>query len=348
MRDVIRRFADIGLADTGQVGGKGANLGEMTRVALPVPPGFVVCTTAFEDFLGALEIGHALDALERLSADDLAAIRDVSATIRTRIERSPLPGAVETAVAAAHNALCGDAADHPLAVRSSATGEDSEATSFAGLQDTYLWVRGRESVAEHVRRCWSSLYNVEAVAYRRKMGLGERGVHMAVVVQKMVDARCSGVMFTRSPTSGDRSVVVIEGSYGLGSCIVSGEVTPDRFVVNKVTGEIADRAISLKAVQHVPEPDGGVRTQDVPAALQSEPVLGDSEIAALAKTGKTVERHYGSPQDIEWAIARDDGQIYLLQSRPETYWSKRDAAPVAKPAASAMDHVFAAFGGTRR
>ncbi len=198
-----------------------------------------------------------------------------------------------------------------------------------------------------MRKCWSSLYNVEAVAYRRKLGLPERGVAMAVVVQKMVDARCSGVMFTRSPTSGDRSVVVIEGSYGLGSCIVSGEVTPDRFVVNKVTGEITDRVISLKAMQHVPIAEGGVREEPVPEALQAEPTLSEAEIGQLARIAKQVERHYGSPQDIEWAIGRD-GLLYLLQSRPETYWSKRDAAPVSKPAANAMEHVFAMFGGSRK
>jgi len=348
MPEFIRRFSETGLTQTVQVGGKGANLGEMTRAGLPVPPGFVVCTGGFEDFVAALDVGDSLAALERLSADDLASLSAASAVMRTRIEQADFPPEIATAIAAAHNELCGGAADHPLAVRSSATGEDSEATSFAGLQDTYLWVRGRDSVAEHVRRCWSSLYNTEAVAYRRKHNLAERGVHMAVVVQKMVDARCSGVMFTRSPTSGDRSVVVIEGSYGLGSCIVSGEVTPDRFIVNKVTGDICDRVISQKLMQHVPEAAGGVRVEDVPAMLQSAPALSDAEIAALAQIAKKVERHYGAPQDIEWAISRDDGHLYLLQSRPETYWSKRDAAPVVKPAANAMEHVFAAFGGARK
>ena len=343
----IRTFGEIGLAEVSEVGGKGANLGEMTRAALPVPPGFVVCTPGYRGFLSALQIEDGLAALERLPADDLEALTAASAVIRSRIEAAPLPPAIAQAIAAAHHELCRET-EQPLAVRSSATGEDSADTSFAGLQDTYLWVRGPGAVAAHVRRCWSSLYNIEAVAYRRKLGLPERGVAMAVVVQTMVDSRCSGVMFTRSPTSGDRSVVVIEASYGLGSCIVSGEVTPDRFVVNKVTGEITERAISLKTVQHVPMAQGGVREEAVPDAMQSEPALSDAQIGQLGQIAKRVERHYGSPQDIEWAIARDDGRLYLLQSRPETYWSKRDAAPVSKPAANAMEHVFAMFGGPRR
>jgi pyruvate,water dikinase len=169
---------------------------------------------------------------------------------------------------------------------------------------------------------------------------------MGVVVQRMVNSRSSGVMFTRSPTSGDRSVIAIEGSWGLGSCIVSGEVTPDKFVVAKVTGEIAQRTISQKLMQHLPAEQGGVRDEPVDEAKQTVACLSDAEITALAQIGKAIERHYGVPQDIEWAI--EGGEIYLLQSRPETVWASRDAQPVAAPAARAFDHVFSVFGGGRR
>ncbi len=346
MHAYVRQFEDIGLAERPSVGGKGANLGELTRAGLPVPPGFVVSTRCFQAFIESLPVAGGLATVERIGEDDLPALTRASAEIRALIEGAPIPAAIGDAIRTAHDLLC-EREDRPVAVRSSATGEDGDATSFAGLQDTYLWVRGRDSVADHVRKCWSSLYNVEALAYRRKLGLSEAGVAMAVVVQKMVDARASGVMFTRSPTSGDRSVIVIEASYGLGSCIVSGEVTPDKFIVNKVSGDIADRTISAKLAQHVPDPRGGVLVQTVAEALQEVSALSDAEVAALAQTGKTIERHYGSPQDIEWAISRDGDGLFLLQSRPETYWSRRDATPVAKPSANPLSHVFAVFGGNR-
>jgi pyruvate,water dikinase len=170
---------------------------------------------------------------------------------------------------------------------------------------------------------------------------------MAVVVQRMVDPLCSGVMFTRSPVTGDRSVIAIEGSWGLGSCIVSGEVTPDLFVVNKVSGDIIKRVVSVKLVQHVPVSDG-VETREVDAERQTAPCLNDALIAALAGVALAVERHYGCPQDIEWAIEPDTSgtpQIHLLQSRPETTWAQRDEQPVAVPKAKPFDHVLAALSG---
>lgn len=345
MNSFVHGFEDIGLADRPAVGGKGANLGEMTRAALPVPPGFVAATDCFREFLTSLPAARRLADIEKIGEHDLARLTAASAEMKSAIEAAPMPDVVAHAILSGHARLC-PSDSQPVAVRSSATGEDSEDASFAGLQDTYLWVRGARSVLAQVKACWSSLYNVEAIAYRRRMGLPERGVAMAVVVQRMVDARCAGVMFTRSPTSGDRSVVVIEGSYGLGSCIVSGEVTPDRFVVNKVSEEIVDRAVSAKSTEHVPVPEGGVLVRPVDEARRLQPCLSDDEVAELARMAKRVERHYGKPQDIEWAIAREGG-LYLLQSRPETVWSKRDETPVAKPAASPMQHVFAAFGRNR-
>jgi len=165
----------------------------------------------------------------------------------------------------------------------------------------------------------------------------------------MVNSRCSGVMFTRSPTTGDRSVIAIEGSWGLGSSVVSGEVTPDRFVVSKVTGEISSRAISEKLVQHLPDHfGGGVRHEPVPDEHQKLPCLTDAQIAELAQIAKRVERHYGSAQDIEWAIAHEEHGAYLLQSRPETVWASRESSPVAAPKARAIDQVISLLGGRQR
>jgi pyruvate,water dikinase len=237
-----------------------------------------------------------------------------------------------------------------VAVRSSATSEDSAEASFAGLQDTYLWVHGADSVLEHVRRCWASLYSVESVTYRLRRGIPEDDLGMAVVVQRMVGARSSGVMFTRSPLSGDKSVVAIDASWGLGSAVVSGDVTPDSFVVSKVTGEVR-RTVATKTRWHRPDPSGsGVVETDVPGDLQDRPSLSDEEIAELVAIARRVEAHYGRPQDIEWAVAESapaGENVFLLQSRPETVWAAKDAARKAAPAARPFDHVFNLLGGKR-
>lgn len=343
----IKWFKDIALADRPSVGGKGASLGEMTRVGISVPPGFVIPVATFERFLGALDPGgkirHSITALE---GSDLAALSDAAAEIRARIVSHPMPADIAEGITAAYREIAASESDAPVAIRSSATSEDSEEASFAGLQDTYLWVRGEAAVLDHVRKCWASLYNTESVTYRHRLKLPEEQVAMAVVVQRMAPARSAGVMFTRSPTTGDRSVIVIESAWGLGSALVSGEVTPDRFVVNKVTGEITQRTISQKLMRHAPDlAKGGVVEEEVPREQQSLSSLSDAELKELAATAKQVERHYGRAQDIEWAVANEDGKsaIYLLQSRPETVWSAKDAAPVAKPKATAFDHIFAAL-----
>ena len=341
---LIRRFAELGLGDRASVGGKGASLGELTRAGIPVPPGFVVDTMCFHIFLEAIDPGgSARCALEAIDSGDMPAIATAGRAMRERIEAAELPASLKESIVRG----CADLGGGPVAVRSSATGEDSEEASFAGLQDTYLWVTGVENVADKVRSCWASLFSTESLSYRRRLGLGEHGIAMGVVVQRMVEAARSGVMFTRSPATGDRSVVVIEASYGLGSCVVSGEVTPDRFVVNKVTGEIMDRAISHKAVQHVPDlANGGVSAVPVAGEAQSVACLSDQQLHALAAIARQVERHYGSPQVIEWAISRQD-ELFLLQSRPETVWSRREAQPIAKPTTNPLDHVFAVFGGRK-
>ncbi len=346
--EYIGWFADIGLADRLTVGGKGGSLGELARAGIAVPPGFVVKTAGFERFVEALERDGPIRAqVEALDADDLDAVTACSRSLRARLEGADLPLSLQAEIAGAHAVLCADDGNGPVAVRSSATTEDAEDASFAGLQDTYLWVMGVEETLRLIRSCWASLYSVESMSYRRRHGLPETGVHMAVVVQKMVDARTAGVMFTRSPTTGDRSVLTIEGSWGLGSAVVGGEVTPDRWVVAKITGEIPVRDIADKHIQHLPAPHGGVEDTAVPDDLRKQACMSDDELELLRQIGRKVERHYGRAQDIEWAVDRHSGQILLLQSRPETVWSSQDAVPVAAPSDNPLAHVMNIFGGRR-
>jgi pyruvate,water dikinase len=382
-------------ADAGTVGGKAASLGELARAGVAVPPGFAITTGAFAAAMTAIDADGALRAgIEALPAADLAEIAPAAAAFRALVAGAPLPAGVAAAIEAGYaelasaredsarqdsarqdsvseNSAQGAAPD--VAVRSSATVEDSAEASFAGLQDTYLGVSGADSVLDHVRRCWASLYNDESVAYRRRLGLPEAGVAMAVVVQRMVAPRAAGVMFTRSPVTGDRSVVAIEGTWGLGSALVSGDVTPDSWVISKITSEITGRRVSAKVKIHsylpnasaappAPSPGsaagqdgpagnpGGARVivADTPADLREEPCLSDDEIRALAAVARQVESHYGTPQDIEWAIldgeAEPGARIVLLQSRPETVWAARDAKPAGAPRSRAADHVLALFG----
>jgi len=342
----ISWFADIGLHDRARVGGKGGSLGELQRAGIAVPPGFVVTTVAFDRFMQVLDgDGQARAAVEALSADDLEGISACTGKLRERIEATPLPEDVLSQIAGAHDALCKGGNASTVAVRSSATTEDASDASFAGLQDTYLWVTNAADALQRVRSCWASLYSLESVSYRRKRGFPEQGVAMAVVVQSMVDARCAGVMFTRSPTTGDRSVITIEGSWGLGSAVVGGEVTPDRWVIGKITGEISVREISDKMMQHLPALAGGIQAIPVPEELRKSACLNDPELQALRGIARKVERHYGRAQDIEWAVDRHTGAILLLQSRPETVWSAKDAAPVARAADNPLAHVMSIFGG---
>jgi pyruvate,water dikinase len=339
-------FAEVGIADRPTVGGKGGSLGELTRAGIAVPPGFVVTTSGFELFLEAIEARAPVRAkVEALDPDDLGAATKLSEELRRRVIEEPMPTVVEQAIRAAHAELSPNG--EPVAVRSSATTEDAEDASFAGLQDTFLWVLGADQMVARVRECWGSLYSVESMTYRRKQALPEDGVAMAVVVQRMVDAMCAGVMFTRSPLTGDKSVITIEGAWGLGSAVVSGEVTPDRWVLGKITGEISVRDISNKHARQVPAPGGGIQEVENEAAIARQPCLTDDQLMALRDVGRKVERHYGKPQDIEWALDAD-GNVFLLQSRPETVWSAKDAAaPVKPPEDNPLKHVMSIFGGKK-
>jgi len=338
-------FADVGIADRPTVGGKGGSLGELTRAGIAVPPGFVVTTSGFEQFLAALAAREPVrERVEALDPNDLGAATRLSEELRRRVIEEPMPAEVEQAIRAAHAELSPN--DEPVAVRSSATTEDAEDASFAGLQDTFLWVLGADDMVAKVRECWGSLYSVESITYRLKHSFPEEGVAMAVVVQRMVDAMCAGVMFTRSPTTGDKSVITIEGAWGLGSAVVSGEVTPDRWVLGKITGEISVRDISDKHARQVPAPGGGIHEVENEAAIANQPCLTDDQLLALREVGRKIERHYGKPQDIEWAVSQD-GRVLLLQSRPETVWSAKETAPVAETSANPLSHVMGIFGGRK-
>jgi pyruvate, water dikinase len=350
----VRRLAEVDHADKPSVGGKAAALGELTRAGIPVPPGYVVLTEAFGQALAAVDpSGSLVRSVEDLSPGDVSAIARVAAAVRERIKAVPLPAEVGDQITAVYESLDPRVPAPVVAVRSSATMEDSATASFAGLQDTYLAVRGAAAVLDAVRRCWASLYNDESVAYRRRLGLPEDGLAMGVVIQRMLRPRAAGVMFTRSPVTGDRSVVAIEATWGLGSALVAGEVTPDRFTISKVTGEITGRRIGAKLRMHSFSPnEPGISSSAMPVRLRGQPCLTDDEARTLASVGQRVEEHYGVPQDIEWALLGDDpacppmhgdpaDRIRLLQSRPETVWTARQHAPVATPKPRASDHVLA-------
>jgi pyruvate,water dikinase len=295
------------------VGGKAVGLGHLVRLGLGVPPGFVVTTAAHREALAGG--GRPVRVGDRLGAEIAAAYR-----------RLGTDGGV------------------PVAVRSSATAEDTAEASFAGEHDTYLWVRGAEAVAGHVAGCWASLFSARAVAYRARLGMPDDGLAMGVVVQAMVPAEAAGVLLTLDPLNGDPSQVTIEAAYGLGTAVVEGEVTPDRFAVDKVTMELRSRVVGEKAFADRFDPGAGrVVREQVPDALAARPCLEDAEVLELAGLGKRIEQALGAPQDVEWALGRER-EPWLLQARPETVWSRRPRRAVGPPGGSAMDRMLAYLG----
>jgi pyruvate,water dikinase len=311
------------------LGGKNASLGSMTRAGLPVPPGFAVSASAYREVLARTGVDAQLETLmDALDPTDTAAVSATGAAIRAMIHELDLAATLRDRLHDAYGELCNRTGhdDLPVAVRSSATCEDQPDASFAGEHDTYLWIRGSESVVGYVQRCWASLYSDRAICYRRRMRYAEAGVAMSVGVQQMVLPRTSGVAFTLNPLNGDRSQVAIDASWGLGEAVVSGSVTPDNFLVDKVIGEITRRTISPKAIEHVLGPDDQVMEREVEPERRDAPSLSDDEIRAVAKLARRAEKHYGCPQDVEWALdpnRPEDDNIVLLQSRPETVWSRK-------------------------
>ena len=310
--ELVLQFGDVDRGALPVVGGKAANLGELTRAGLPVPPGFCVTTAAYELVAVGDDLRRVLDDLAETRAEDTARLAELAAAARDALLGAPVPPNVVEAIREAYRSL-GDSA--PVAVRSSATAEDLPTASFAGQQDTYLNVVGEESLVNAVRRCWASLWTDRAVSYRATNEIDPRGVRLAVAVQRMVGAEVAGVLFTANPLTGKRRQAVIDASPGLGEAVVSGAVNPDHFVVNTATGEIVERSLGDKRVAILATAGGGTRRVELPGGEEAS--LTDGQIRALAELGTRVEAHYGEPQDTEWAID-GEGKIWLLQARPIT------------------------------
>ncbi len=324
---MIKWLEECTINDVPLVGGKSASLGELSKAGKQVPPGFSITVNAYRVFADTSGVNQKLNEIlkQGLSGMDEAALEQVKEFLDSYILNARLPLQVESAVRDAYQQLGLRIGGTPLvAVRSSATMEDSSATSFAGQHETFLNVSGVEDVLEKTLKCWASLFSVHALHYRSSKEISMEQEAMAVVVQKMVNSKASGVAFTVDPVSGDRSKVVIDAAWGLGEGIVGGFVTPDHFVVDKATLEIRERWISPKLTEFIRHPESGETVQqEVAKDRQTASSLTNMEIKAIAQAAMSIEEHYGKPQDIEWAIDKDlrfPKNLLILQSRPVTVW----------------------------
>ena len=305
---------DIRATDLETVGGKGASLGELTAAGLPVPPGFVVTAGTYRDFIEGAGIDDELFAAMDIDSEDSKALAGAQERAYELIMGTPMPEEVREEILETYRAIGGDE-EAFVAVRSSATAEDLPDASFAGQQETFLNVR-EEALLDRVKECWASLFSQRAIYYRNQKGFPHHEVDIAVVVQQMVDAEKSGVMFTSHPSTGEPRVI-IEAAWGLGEAVVSGAVSPDNYVVDRKTGEVVDVTVADKKLMHVKDEATGETVEvEVPEEKREERVLSDEEIKALVELGEQVEDHYETPQDVEWATV--DGEIFMLQSRPIT------------------------------
>jgi pyruvate,water dikinase len=337
-------LAECSRVSLDEIGGKARGLGRLLEQSLEVPPGFVVTTGAYREWMRA----NGFDGqIERLlaRADGVTALQDVADDALRLLEGAELES---SEIDVAYRRLPGGPSV-PVAIRSSAIDEDAAGASFAGAQDTHLSITGHREVRRHIVRCWASLFTPAAISYRRRLGLDHRGHAMAVVVQRMVAAEAAGVMFSLDPLSGDPSQITVESTFGLGGALVSGDVTPDRFSVDKVTLEIRSRVISVKpfADRIV---DGEVSRVELDSRRAEMSSLADDEVLALARVAKAAERQMDRAIDMEWALGPGPSgrrHLYLLQARPETVWSNtpRSTDPPETPRAStssAMSRI--AFG----
>jgi pyruvate, water dikinase len=338
-------LADLRSADEPRFGGKSANLGELIAAEIPVPPGFGVSIDAFHAFVAEAGLAGTIDAaIARVSAGDVDSIVAASHAISEAMRFAPVPDAVREDVARCYAALAEEthSDEPPVAVRSSAVGEDGQDATFAGQQETYLWVRGVEHVIAALRDCWVSLFSAPALSYRARLGDAAALPAMGVTVQLMVDAAVSGVMFTCNPVTGDQSMIAVNASWGLGLAVVGGEVTPDDFLVSKVTREIVRENVHDKTIEYAPDPVGrGVVRIDVPDERRLQRCIDEADLMELADTARRIERYFGCHQDIEWAFARDSGELFVVQSRPVTALPERVAEPVPS---SAVSFVLRTFG----
>ncbi len=316
----MRPFARLDRDDTAYAGGKGANLGELTSAGLPVPDGFVIGAPAYAAFCADTGLRERLaELLDSVDVEDTAALQAASAAARELFDQTPIPEPLAGEIRSAYEQLVsvGEDAQAPVAVRSSATAEDTADTSFAGMNETFLNVRGGEAVIDAVRRCWRSLFGARTIYYRRVNDFAQADMDIAVVVQRQLESTRAGVMFTVNPATGQRDELVIEGSFGLGEAVVSGSVSPDRYVVEKATLAIRRREVHRKDLVIEYAPDGGTRQRTLSEEEALRPVLTDEEVVAVAELGRRIEEHYGAPQDTEWAFD-PDGALWMLQSRPIT------------------------------
>ncbi|MCP4577424.1 MAG: phenylphosphate synthase subunit beta [Deltaproteobacteria bacterium] len=333
--DYILNFDILDKTSLPMVGGKNASLGEMIKAGTRVPPGFAVTTDSYLSFITETGIKDKITGiLTKVRGDDVSSLDEVSAEIQALIKTTPMNENVQAAIRMGYLALCKECnvEDLPVAVRSSATAEDLPTASFAGQQDTYLWVVGVGNIINSVRKCWASLYTARAIDYRNKNDFPHEKVLISVGVQKMVNSKAAGVMFTLNPTNGDPSKVVVEGSWGLGETVVSGSVNPDKFVVDKVTMEAGEKTISVKHIKCVHDPHGSeVINIDVDEDMQKMCCIEALELKRLVEIAKIIEAHYGRAMDIEWAIDEDfpfPESVFIVQARPETVWSQRKKEPL--------------------
>jgi pyruvate,water dikinase len=349
-----RHLAELRREHSASFGGKSSTLGELIAAEIPVPPGFAVSTTAFHAFVAEAGLGGMIAAeTARMSPDDVDSVGAASHAISEAMRSAPVPDAVRDEVTRRYAELAEQAGidEPPVAVRSSALGEDSQDATFAGQQETYLWVHGADHVCDAVRNCWVSLYGVPAMAYRARLGKAPGEPAMGVAVQLMVDAEVSGVMFTCNPVTGDPSMVAVNASWGLGLSVVGGEVTPDDYLVSKVTREVVREQVHAKDIEYVPDAGGrGAVRVDVPEAQRETPCLDRPALDALVELGRRIERYFGSHQDVEWAIARGQelpASLFIVQSRPVTALPHRDPQPSHDSAMALVMSMFGA-GETKR
>ena len=319
--------------DIPSVGGKGASLGEMTSIGLPVPQGFVVTAQAFRRFLQLTKLEDSIfDILEKLDVDDNDALNATADLVKSMVSSAVMPEVIKKEIIASYQKM---GSDTVVAVRSSATAEDLPDASFAGQQDTYLNILGETDLLQAVQDCWASLYGGRAIYYRAKQGFDDRTVNIAVVVQQLVFSEKAGVMFSSHPISG-AATVIIEGSWGLGEAIVSGTVSPDNYVYDRKNKRITTKTVANKSVEIIPDGNKGTKTVPVPESRQNVQVLSDVEVAKLAEFAVISEEHYKVPQDMEWGMVGDT--IYILQSRPITTIQKNHVVSASENTAdSAAD-----------
>ncbi|NJE75459.1 phosphoenolpyruvate synthase [Thermococcus sp. ES12] len=357
----IKWFEELGKGDVALVGGKGANLGEMTNAGIPVPPGFCVTAEAYKYFVEnvKLEDGKTLqewimDVIAQTNVDDSKQLQENTAKIRQKIIELPMLPEIAEEIERAYKELSQRFNKEAVyvAVRSSATAEDLPEASFAGQQETYLDVYGVDDVIDKVKKCWASLWTARATFYRAKQGFDHSKVYLSAVVQKMVNSETSGVMFTANPVTNDRNEIMINASWGLGEAVVSGSVTPDEYIVEKGTWKIKEKFIAKKEVMVVRNPETGKGTVYVKVADYLGPewvekqVLTDEQIVEVAKIGAKIEEHYGWPQDIEWAYDKDDGKLYIVQSRPITTLKEAPAEGEAVEGTEEMEVILKGLGAS--